>query len=101
MAESEHIRLGPAAEAPLVTSCGRRIDVKFLRLAAATDRPISRVALDVGPVRSGEPGTWASLTMGEALDLARRIMAQVRVAETAESARVDAPASTPPRAPSA
>ncbi|MCX4906981.1 hypothetical protein [Streptomyces sp. NBC_00878] len=83
-----------------MTSCSRRIDVKFLRLAAATDRPISRVALDVGPVRSGEPGTWASLTMGEALDLARRLMAQVCVAE-AESAPVDAPASTPPRAPSA
>ncbi|XUL85390.1 hypothetical protein ACQ86D_00710 [Streptomyces galilaeus] len=97
MAESEHIRLGP----PLVTSCGRRIDVKFLRLAAATDRPISRIALAVGPVWSGEPGTWASLTMGEALDLARRLMTQVRVAETAGSARVDAPASTPPPAPSA
>lgn len=95
------MRLGPAGEAPLVTSCGRRIDVKFLRLAAATDRPISRVALDVGPVRSGEPGTWASLTMSEALDLARRLMAQVRVAETAGAARVDAPVSMPPRAPSA
>ncbi|MFI6402265.1 hypothetical protein [Streptomyces sp. NPDC050548] len=101
MAESEHIRLGPAGEAPLVTSCGRRIDVKLLRLAAPADRPISRVALDVGPARSGEPGTWASLTMSEALDLARRLMAQVCVAETAESARVAAPASTPPRAPSA
>ncbi|MFF8191353.1 hypothetical protein ACF05L_10910 [Streptomyces bobili] len=101
MSESEHMRLGPADEAPLVTSCGRRIDVKFLRLAAAADRPISRVALDVGPVRSGEPGTWASLTMSEALDLARRLMAQVHVAETAGAARVDAPASTSPRAPSA
>ncbi|WP_329532017.1 hypothetical protein OG568_15635 [Streptomyces sp. NBC_01450] len=101
MAEPEHIRLVPVGEAPLVTSCGRRIDVKFLRLAAATDRPISRVALDVGPVRSGEPGTWASLTMGEALDLARRLTAQVRVAETAESARVDGPVPTPHRAPSA
>ncbi|MEV0743267.1 hypothetical protein AB0I51_46835 [Streptomyces sp. NPDC050549] len=86
MPESEHMRLGPAGEAPLVTSCGRRI---------------SRVALDVGPVRSGEPGTWASLTMSEALDLARRLMAQVRVAETTGAAGVDAAASTPPGAPSA
>ncbi|WP_405906215.1 MULTISPECIES: hypothetical protein [unclassified Streptomyces] len=101
MAESGHIQLGPAGESPLVTSCGRRIEVKFLRLAAATHRPISRVALDVGPVGSGEPGTWASLTVSEALDLARRLMAQVRVAETAESARVDGSVPTPPRAPSA
>ncbi|NGO47751.1 hypothetical protein G6048_38630 [Streptomyces sp. YC419] len=95
------MRLGPAGEAPLVTSCGRRIEVKFLRLAAATDRPIGRVALDVGPVRSGEPGTWASLTANEARDLADRLISQACVAETIESAGAEDPASTPPRAPSA
>jgi len=88
-----------AGEAPLVTSCGRRIDVKFLRLTV-TDRPISRVTLGVSPVGSGEPGTWASLTANEARDLAGRLVSQACVAETVESAWVDDPACTPLRAPS-
>jgi hypothetical protein len=103
MATSGQMRLRPAGEAPLVTSCGRRIEVRFL-LLALTDRPISRVTLEVGPVRSGEPGAWASLTANEARALAHRLMVQAclaETAETAESARADAPASAPPCAPSA
>lgn len=84
--------LHPADEAQLVTSCGRRIAVQCLRLAAS-DRPISRVTLDVGPDQSGEPGVWASLTANEARDLAHRLLAQ---AAFAEPARPGAPPSGSP-----
>jgi hypothetical protein len=85
-------RLRPAGEAPLVTSCGRRIAVKCLRLANP-ERPISRIALDVGPYQSGEPGLWAALTADEARDLAHRLLAQAALAEPAAHAKPDTPPS--------
>ncbi|MEU1921584.1 hypothetical protein [Streptomyces albogriseolus] len=66
--------------AGIVTTCGRRIAVRRLRLATA-DRPISRIALDVGPDRGGEPGTWAALTAGEARDLADLLLRHAGQAE--------------------
>ncbi|WP_432193164.1 hypothetical protein [Streptomyces sp. bgisy027] len=70
-----------SGDVSLVTACGRRIAVTCLRLASA-DRPISRVALDVGPDQSGEHGAWAALTAEEARDLAGRLMSQAELAET-------------------
>lgn len=63
-----------------MTSCGRRIAVKYLRLAPQ-DRPISRVTLDVGPDRGGAHGVWASLTPEEARELARRLLDHAALAE--------------------
>ena len=73
--------LPPSGEAPLVTTCGRQVAVKRL-LLAIPERPISRVTLDVGPVVRGEPGLWASLTVAEARDLARRLLAQAALADS-------------------
>ncbi|MFI8301962.1 hypothetical protein ACIF80_00685 [Streptomyces sp. NPDC085927] len=73
--------LPTATESPsLVTACGRRIAVRCLRLAPA-DRPISRVTLDVGQERGGEPGTWAALTADEARALARLLLLHAGLAE--------------------
>jgi hypothetical protein len=69
-----------AEGASFVTSCGRRIVVKCLRLASP-DKPISRVTLDVGQDRGGELGTWAALTADEARNLARLLLAQAHRAE--------------------
>ncbi|WP_327312684.1 hypothetical protein [Streptomyces sp. NBC_01235] len=63
-----------------MTSCGRRIAVRRLRLAPA-ERPISRVALDVGRDQGGEPGVWAALTPGEARDLARLLLLHAGLTE--------------------
>ncbi|WP_420037290.1 hypothetical protein ACN2WE_38205 [Streptomyces sp. cg28] len=57
----------------VVTTCGRRIAVRRIRLAPA-GRPIGRVTLDVGADRGGEPGVWASLTSAEARELARMLL---------------------------
>ncbi|WP_353946576.1 hypothetical protein ABII15_36525 [Streptomyces sp. HUAS MG91] len=57
----------------VVTTCGRRIAVHRIQLAP-TGRPISRVTLDVGADRGGEPGVWASLTGAEARELARMLL---------------------------
>ncbi|GAA2446994.1 hypothetical protein [Streptomyces macrosporus] len=78
--ETGRARLHPTGEEPVVTSCGRRIMVKCLRLAAPHS-PISRVTLDLGPDRDGAPGTWAALTSHEARELARRLLAQAALAE--------------------
>ncbi len=77
--------LPPSGEAPLVTTCGRHVAVKRLRLSIP-ERPITRVTLDVGPVVRGEPGLWASLTVAEARDLARRLLAQAALADTGTGA---------------
>ncbi|SDD65718.1 hypothetical protein [Streptomyces prasinopilosus] len=66
-----------------VTACGRRIAVRCLRLAPA-DRPIGRVALDVGRERGGVPGTWAALTADEARALARLLLLQAGLVEGGE-----------------
>ncbi|WP_405653439.1 hypothetical protein [Streptomyces sp. NBC_00019] len=73
-------RLPTSEDDFVVTTCGRRIAVRRLRLAAA-DRPISRITLDVGRDQGGEPGAWASLTADEARDLARLLLLQAGPAE--------------------
>ncbi|MFI2433586.1 hypothetical protein [Streptomyces sp. NPDC018693] len=80
MATTGHDRPPAAEGTSLVTACGRRIAVRCLRLAPA-DRPISRVALDVGRDQGDEPGVWAALTADEARDLARLLLRHARVAE--------------------
>lgn len=66
--------------------------MKCLRLAAS-DQPISRVTLDVGPDRGGEPGIWASLTADEARDLAHRLVAQASFVEPPAPAPTGEPSS--------
>ena len=85
MTAPEQERHSPGDPPPLVTSCGRRITVKCLRLAAA--RPITRVTLRVGPDQGDEPGVWASLTAEEARDLAHRLLAQADRAEAVAGTR--------------
>ncbi|WP_240121450.1 hypothetical protein [Streptomyces sp. MUM 2J] len=75
-----HDRNPSDGDGSLVTTCGRRIAVRCLRLASA-ERPIGRVALDVGRDQGEEPGVWASLTAGEARDLARLLLVQAGLAE--------------------
>jgi hypothetical protein len=71
----------PAAEdTSLVTACGRRIAVRYLRLAPA-NRPIGRVTLDVGRDQGGEPGVWAALSADEARDLARLLLLHAGLVE--------------------
>lgn len=73
---------GPSGseDARLVTTCGRSIAVRRLRLVP-TERPITRIALDVGRDQGGEPGVWAALTPGEARDLARLLLLHADLAE--------------------
>ncbi|MFD5256380.1 hypothetical protein ACFWM5_26550 [Streptomyces bobili] len=80
MATVGHDRPPTTEDTSLVTTCGRRIAVRCLRLASA-DRPIRRVALDVGRDQGGEPGAWAALTAEEARDLARLLLLQAGLAE--------------------
>ena len=79
-----------AGESPLVTSCGRRILVKELRLPTP-GRPIGRVTLDVGPDQGDEHGVWASLTPAEARELARRLLAHAAGVEPAGPPDQEAP----------
>ncbi|KUO18216.1 hypothetical protein [Streptomyces dysideae] len=87
-------RLPTGEDGFVVTTCGRRIAVRCLRLAAV-DRPISRVTLDVGRDQGGEPGVWAALTVDEARDLARLLLLQAGLAERgtepAGPSRTDSP----------
>lgn len=80
MATAEPERPARREGGSVVTTCGRRIAVRRLRLAPV-DRPISRVTLDVGRDRGGEPGTWAALTVTEARELARLLLLQAGLAE--------------------
>jgi hypothetical protein len=73
-------RLRPTRQDSLVTTCGRRIAVRCLRLGPP-DRPVGRIALDVGEDRSGEPGVWAALTPEEARGLARLLLEQAGPSE--------------------
>ncbi|MFD8733768.1 hypothetical protein ACFV06_02495 [Streptomyces sp. NPDC059618] len=96
-------RAAGAGETPLVTSCGRTIYVKELRLPTP-GRTIGRVTLDVGPDQGDEHGVWASLTPAEARELARRLLAHAAGVEPAgppdrETARAhDLPLDTAPGA---
>ncbi|MGW7529219.1 hypothetical protein [Streptomyces sp. NPDC054783] len=69
-----------------MTRCGRRIEVRCLSLGHP-DRPVSRIALDVGEDRGGEPGVWAALTPEEARGLARLLLQRVGAAEQPADAR--------------
>jgi hypothetical protein len=80
MATAGRDRPPTSEDSRLVTGCGRRIAVRCLRLAPA-EWPISRVALDVGRDRGGEPGAWAALTADEARDLARLLLLHADLAE--------------------
>jgi hypothetical protein len=80
MAKSEPGAPQPAAETELVTSCGRVLAVKCLRLVTP-GQSFSRVTLDLGPDHGGVPGAWAALTSREARELARRLLAQASLAE--------------------
>lgn len=66
---------GHAGEPLLVTTCGRRIEVRHLHLGCQ-ERPVSRIALAVGEDRGGVPGVWAALTPDEARGLARMLLVQ-------------------------
>jgi hypothetical protein len=65
---------------PLVTGCGRRMEVHCLRFVAP-GRTIGRIALAVGPDRGGEPGLWAALTPDEARRLGRLLLDRADTAE--------------------
>lgn len=80
MATTGPAGLPTSEDGSLVTTCGRRIAVRCLRLAPA-DRPITRVALAVGRDQGGEPGVWAALTPGEARDLARLLLLHASLSE--------------------
>ncbi|WEO99485.1 hypothetical protein A6P39_038615 [Streptomyces sp. FXJ1.172] len=69
-----------AGESRLVTTCGRSIEVRHLRLGRP-DRPVGRIALAVGEDRGGEPGVWAALTPQEARGLARMLLVEARAME--------------------
>jgi hypothetical protein len=80
MATAGRDRSAKAEDTSLVTTCGRRIAVRCLRLVPA-DRPISRVTLDVGHDQGGETGAWAALTADEARNLARLLLLHAGLAE--------------------
>ncbi|MER6537966.1 hypothetical protein ABT215_30060 [Streptomyces sp900105755] len=78
MATVEDESLGEGArnwadDAHLVTGCGRRIEVRQLRIGRP-DRPAHRIALDVGEVSGGVPGAWAALSPEEARSLGRLLL---------------------------
>ncbi|MFJ9351314.1 hypothetical protein [Streptomyces sp. NPDC101237] len=68
-----------ADDAHLVTGCGRRIEVRSLRLGRP-DRAVQRIALAIGEDRGGVPGTWAALSPDEAHALASLLLRQAAVA---------------------
>ncbi|CCK24647.1 hypothetical protein BN159_0268 [Streptomyces davaonensis JCM 4913] len=94
MATTDRDRPATSGDSYVVTTCGRRIGVRRLELAPA-ERPISRVALDVGRDQGGEPGVWAALTADEARDLARLLLLHAALAERGtepvEATREEAP----------
>ncbi|MER5948571.1 hypothetical protein ABT127_21215 [Streptomyces sp. NPDC001904] len=73
--------VGGHEDSCVVTTCGRRIAVRRIRLAPA-GRPIGRVTLDVGADRGGEPGVWASLTSTEARELAQMLLLHAELTDS-------------------
>ncbi|MEU8929796.1 hypothetical protein AB0D30_07905 [Streptomyces sp. NPDC048409] len=67
-----------ADDAHLVTGCGRRIEVRSLRLGRP-DGSVHRIALDIGEDCGGVPGTWAALSPDEAHALASLLLRQAAV----------------------
>lgn len=65
----------------LRTTCGRELTVGRLALGDAR-RPAARVFVDLGEECSGCEGNgWAGLTVAEARQLARAVLAQAAAAE--------------------
>lgn len=79
---------------PLVTGCGRRVEVHCLRFVAP-GHTIGRVALAVGQDQSGEPGMWAALTPDEARLLARLLLDHADTAQHDTGQNDTAPAQGP------
>jgi hypothetical protein len=57
------------------TRCGRELAVGRLRLDGL-GRPVNRVTLDIGCQPHDREQVWASLTVGEARQLAAHLLAQ-------------------------
>jgi hypothetical protein len=64
----------------LRTSCGRELTVGRLALGDAR-HPAARVFVDLGECPGCEGTGWAGLTMAEARQLARAVLAQAAAAE--------------------
>jgi len=72
---------GPAGRHEyLRTSCGRELAVGWLALGDAR-HPAARVFVDLGECPGCEGTGWAALTVTEARQLARAVLAQAAVAE--------------------
>jgi hypothetical protein len=95
MTTTGHDRSTVTDDPPLVTGCGRRIEVHCLRFVAP-GRTIGRIALAVGQDQSGEPGLWAALTPDEARRLARLLLDHADTAEQ-DTAQHDTAEAAPDR----
>ncbi len=62
------------------TSCGRQLTVGRLALGDAR-RPAARVFVDLGNCTGCEGSEWAGLTVAEARQFARAVLAQAAAAE--------------------
>jgi hypothetical protein len=91
------MRLDPVAGAGsdgkheyLRTSCGRQLTVGRLALGDAR-HPAARVFVDLGECAGCEGIGWAGLTVAEARELARAVLAQAAAAEQECQAHAAAP----------
>ncbi|MFD7880556.1 hypothetical protein ACFV5G_41950 [Streptomyces sp. NPDC059766] len=73
-----------AGDGPLVTGCGRRIELRHLRIGRP-DRPAHRIALAVGEARGGVPGAWAALSLDEARALGRLLLQEAGAEDSSDS----------------
>jgi hypothetical protein len=64
----------------LRTTCGRELTIGRLALGDAR-RPAARVFVDLGECSGCEGNGWAGLTLAEARQLARAVLAQAAAAE--------------------
>ena len=64
----------------LRTTCGRELTIGRLALGDAR-RPAARVFVDLGECSGCEGNGWAGLTVAEARQLARAVLAQAAAAE--------------------
>lgn len=64
----------------LRTSCGRELTIGWLALGDAR-RPAARVFVDLGECSGCEGNGWAGLTVAEARQFARALLAQAAAAE--------------------
>ena len=82
----------------LRTSCGRELTIGRLALGDA-GHPAARVFVDLGECPGCEGNGWAGLTVAEARQLAKAVLAQAAAAERECRARTTGPARWPGRAP--